>query len=85
MYRNLICSSCHAEQVHAPFTASILDIKVSVGDAVSAGQTLMVLEAMKMEVPVVCPVDGKVVAIPVKVAQLKDVGAILLAIVEADQ
>ena len=42
---------------------TILDIKVSVGDTVSKGQVLLVLEAMKMENDIVAPCDGKVTSI----------------------
>ena len=37
---------------------TILDVKVNVGDKVKFGQTLAILEAMKMENPIVAPCDG---------------------------
>ena len=39
------------EKVTAPMPGTILDVKVAVGDSVSKGQVIMILEAMKMENP----------------------------------
>jgi biotin carboxyl carrier protein len=52
-----------AETVEAPMPGTILDIKVNEGDTVTAGQVLVILEAMKMENEIVAPRDGKVTAI----------------------
>lgn len=49
--------------VPAPMPGTILDIKVSVGQSVNAGDVLCVLEAMKMENEIMAPAAGKVVAI----------------------
>ena len=54
------------ETVTAPMPGTILDVKVNVGDTVSKGQVIMILEAMKMENDIVAPVAGKVAAINVK-------------------
>ncbi len=51
------------EKVSAPMPGTILDIKVSNGDAVKKGQVIMVLEAMKMENDIVAPCDGSVTSI----------------------
>ena len=55
----------------------ILDIKVKVGDAVSYGQCVIVMEAMKMEIPVVAPEDGTVASIDVAVGDTVEAGAVL--------
>ncbi|MFF3313548.1 urea carboxylase [Streptomyces sp. NPDC002952] len=44
--------------VEADFPACVWQVNVKVGDRVSAGQLLVVLEAMKMESPVLAPTDG---------------------------
>ncbi len=44
----------------APMPGVISQIKVAVGDAVAAGQTLLILEAMKMEHPIIAPAAGRV-------------------------
>lgn len=54
------------EKVTAPMPGTILDVKVSVGDSVTKGQVMMILEAMKMENEIVAPCDGKVTSVTVK-------------------
>lgn len=51
------------EIVTAPLPGVILDIKVKVGDAVKAGQTVAVLEAMKMENEIESTASGTVTAV----------------------
>ena len=52
----------HSE-LTAPMPATVVAIKVAPGDEVKKGDILIVLEAMKMELPVRAPGDGRVVAI----------------------
>lgn len=54
-------------EILAPMPGTIIEVQVSVGDEVVEGQELLVLEAMKMENPIVSTVDGKVTGINVKV------------------
>ncbi len=53
-------------KVSAPMPGTILDVKVSVGDTVSKGQPIVVLEAMKMENDIVALCDGKISSILVQ-------------------
>ena len=53
------------ETVTAPLPGVIVDVKVKVGDSVRAGQTVAVLEAMKMENEIEAPVSGTVTAVNV--------------------
>jgi biotin carboxyl carrier protein len=46
--------------VSSPMPATVMSVNVAAGDRVTAGQTLIVLEAMKMELPVRAPGDGVV-------------------------
>ena len=46
--------------VTAPLPGNVLNVKVNVGDAVKAGQLLVLIEAMKMENEVLAPADGVV-------------------------
>lgn len=48
------------EKVLAPMPGTILGVKVNVGDAVKAGDVVVVLEAMKMENDIVAPCDGTI-------------------------
>jgi len=54
----------------APYSASVWQICCKVGDVVTKGQVLMVLEAMKMETPVLATAAGVVVKVAAKQAQL---------------
>ena len=51
--------------VKSPLPGVILDIKVNVGDTVKRGQTIIILEAMKMENNINADKDGKITAINV--------------------
>ena len=55
--------------VKSPLPGVILDIKVNVGDTVKRGQTILILEAMKMENNINADKDGKVTAINVKAGE----------------
>lgn len=48
------------EKINAPMPGTILSVNVKVGDTVTKGQVIAVLEAMKMENEIMSPVDGKV-------------------------
>ena len=47
-------------RVDAPLPGNVLDVKVAVGQAVKAGDVLVIIEAMKMENEVAAPCDGVV-------------------------
>jgi 3-methylcrotonyl-CoA carboxylase alpha subunit len=54
----------HAQgSLTAPMPATVIEIKVAAGDNVTRGDILILLEAMKMELPVRAPGDGRVTAI----------------------
>ena len=52
-------------RVNSPMPGSIFKVECKVGQSVKAGDVLIVLEAMKMEIEVSAPVDGTVKAIAV--------------------
>ncbi|NCF80140.1 MAG: acetyl-CoA carboxylase biotin carboxyl carrier protein subunit [Proteobacteria bacterium] len=54
-----------SKEVTAPMSGSIWKIKVKVGDDVSEDDELIILEAIKMEIPVYAPTAGKVVELKV--------------------
>lgn len=56
-------------KVEAPMQGTILNVKVKVGDAVKAGDTVVILEAMKLENEIKAPVAGKVVDVRVSKGQ----------------
>ena len=55
----------------------ILDIKVSVGQAVKRGDSLFILEAMKMENEIVAPKDGTVASINANKGDTVESGTVL--------
>lgn len=55
-----------SEDVTSPMPGTILDVKVSAGATVKAGDIICILEAMKMENEIVAPRDGKVVSVVAK-------------------
>jgi acetyl-CoA carboxylase biotin carboxyl carrier protein len=66
--------------VHAHITGTIWKIEVKPGDSVDEGQTLVIIESMKMEMPVEAPSAGKVESIAVVEGQPVDEGAVLLTL-----
>ncbi len=55
--------------VTSPMPGTVLEVRVHAGDRVSAGQALLVVEAMKMEHTITAPVDGIVAELPVRLGQ----------------
>ena len=66
--------------LNAPMPGTILSIRVQVGDVVTKGEALMVMEAMKMEHQIVAPSDGQVLDVLVEVGQQVENGAALLVL-----
>ena len=64
-------------KVEAGAAGKIFKIEASVGQAVKAGDAVVILEAMKMEIPVVAPQDGTVASIDVAVGDAVEAGAVL--------
>ena len=60
--------------VDAPMPGNILDIKVSNGASVKAGDVLLILEAMKMENEIVAPQDGTVASVNVNKGDTVEAG-----------
>lgn len=67
-------------KITAPMPGMILDVKVAVGDTVSKGQALFVLEAMKMENDINSTCDGKVLSINTSKGTSVETGTVLAVI-----
>jgi len=72
-------------EVKAPIPGVISSIAVKEGDTVTKGQTLLVLEAMKMESEIAAPLDGKISKISVKERSPVQEGDILMIMEIANQ
>lgn len=58
------------EHLAAPMPATVVSVAVQPGDRVARGDTIVVLEAMKMELPLRAPRDGTVVAVRCSTGEL---------------
>ena len=67
-------------EIKAEVPASVWEVRVSSDDYVHESQELMILESMKMEIPVHAPVAGRVVDVTCVVGQSVQVGDVLLTI-----
>ena len=68
----------------APMPGRVLEIRAAVGDTVTKGQTMLLLEAMKMEHHMTAPFDGTVTEVRVATGDQVDNGSVLLVIHPAD-
>jgi acetyl-CoA carboxylase biotin carboxyl carrier protein len=69
-----------SEVIRAEMVANVAEVNVKVGELVGAGDALVLLESMKMEIPVLCEVGGTVAEIhvaPGDVIQEGDLIAVL--------
>ena len=64
-------------KIEAGAAGKVFKLEAKVGDAVKKGDTVLVLEIMKMETPVVAPEDGTVASINVAVGDSVESGALL--------
>ncbi|QUH31780.1 biotin/lipoyl-containing protein [Vallitalea guaymasensis] len=69
-----------ATKVTAPMQGKIVDVKVSNGQQVQAGDVLAILEAMKMENEVVAPAAGTVASVNVSAGQSVETGDLIVSL-----
>jgi propionyl-CoA carboxylase alpha chain len=74
-----------AGSLTAPMPGTVVRVQVAPGDAVSAGQVLVVLEAMKMEHQVQAPADGRLTELNVSVGQAVEQGTVLAVVGSAEE
>lgn len=72
--------SAGSVKIEAGAAGKVFKIEKKVGDAVKKGDTVLVLEIMKMETPVVAPEDGTVASIDVAVGDAVEAGALLASL-----
>ena len=64
-------------KIEAGAAGKVFKIEKNVGDKVAKGDAVLIVEAMKMEIPVVAPEDGTVASINVAVGDAVEAGALL--------
>lgn len=70
-------SAAGSIKIEAGAAGKLFKVEASVGQAVKTGDTIVILEAMKMEIPVVAPQDGTVASINASVGDPVEAGAVL--------
>lgn len=68
------------EAVNSPMPGNILSVNVKEGDKVTSGQTVVILEAMKMETEIPAPKDGTVVQVITSKGAVVETGSPLVVI-----
>ena len=73
-------NSVDKEEIRAPLAGNVLKIEVAVGDEVRLGETLLVMEAMKMETEIQSAVAGRIESLLIREGDAIDVDQLLLII-----
>ena len=68
--------------VRADMVANVMEIYVTQGGQIEIGDTIVLLESMKMEIPVIAEEDGKVTRIAVSVGDVVQEGDLLVSIAD---
>ena len=69
-----------ANKIEAGAAGKVFKIEVKTGQAVKKGDTVIILEAMKMEIPMVSPVDGTIASIDCAVGDAVEAGSLLATV-----
>ena len=67
-------------EITAPMGGKVLDVKVNVGDAVNENDEVLILEAMKMELPVVATSSGTVKEVRCNKGDAEEADAVLIVL-----
>jgi acetyl-CoA carboxylase biotin carboxyl carrier protein len=67
-------------EIVAPMGGKVLEVKVNVGDKVNDGDEVVILEAMKMELPVVAEASGTVKEIKCKKGDAVEAEAVMIVL-----
>jgi acetyl-CoA carboxylase biotin carboxyl carrier protein len=74
----------HVSEIVAEMVANVLSVDVAPGDRVAAGDVVIILESMKMEIPVIAEEDGVVRAVKIAPADVVQDGDVMLELVLKD-
>jgi len=78
-------SQLAAGSLVAPLPGTVVKVRVAVGDTVAAGDTLVTIEAMKMEHEVRAPADGRVAEVDVAAGDQVEAGRVLVVVEDAGE
>ena len=67
-------------EIRSEVAGTVFQVEVSAGTRVAAGDTLLILESMKMEIPVDAPRDGTVAKVAVAEKEVVKEGQVLLVL-----
>lgn len=67
--------------IQAPLAGTVASVQVELGQMCKAGETLLVLEAMKMETAITAPSDGEIAAINVSKGDVVSGGQVLVELI----
>jgi 3-methylcrotonyl-CoA carboxylase alpha subunit len=70
--------------LEAPMPGTVVQLRVQPGTAVSAGETLVVMESMKMEISIASPRDGSIAAVHVAAGDQVERGAVLIELTDEE-
>mgnify|MGYP003704725005 FL=1 len=65
-------------EIRAEMVANVIEVHVAQGDLVAAGDTIVLLESMKMEIPVIAEHSGTVVRVAVGVGDVVQEGDLII-------
>ncbi|AIE59547.1 biotin/lipoyl-containing protein [Bacillus methanolicus] len=68
------------KEITSTMAGTVLNILVNVGQDVSIGQEVIILESMKMEIPVESQISGKVRGIKMKIGDFVNEGDVLIVL-----
>ncbi|MDN5760026.1 MAG: biotin/lipoyl-binding carrier protein [Tomitella sp.] len=68
------------EQIRAELVGSVFDVVASVGDTVDEGDSLVIIESMKMEIPVIAESPGVVASVDVAVGDVLQPGDLIATV-----
>jgi 3-methylcrotonyl-CoA carboxylase alpha subunit len=77
---HLAAAGTKAGSMRAPMPGSVIAVGVGVGDAVAAGDMVMIIESMKLETVIRAPADGVVAAVHFGVGDRFDRDAVLVSL-----
>ena len=77
-------SEADEDVLRAPMPGRIVNLPVAIGDQVAKGDTLVVIEAMKMELTLAAPRDGAIAETAVKPGEQVEEGTLLIALHKTD-